>query len=326
MLLLQTLRQFDVDFVNFTMALAALGLVFFLTPAVLGAPLLAVITETTVPKKNKSFHSKCARQICQTPFGLGLMLFTLLGLMASIALLQFRPELMTPPLIWGPAAVIALPASALLLLAVYLGTFSSLKNHRGLHHYFGYLAALVCLAVLLLYFLFLATLAQPIDIDALWTAPLATLQMLARIFGATPPLWLLVGYLFCTGLAAGAGLSQLWLIMRRHKEDYGRDYYKFAMRYCARIALGFTLVGTAVAGLLFWLLWESIPPDFLQPQDRGILLVAFGLPLSCCLLWLCVIKSETPLRHKPGAFFACLFLYIALCAQMLFCLSTFPMI
>jgi hypothetical protein len=327
MLLLQTLQQFDIDPASFMAVLAALGLVFFLTPAVLVTPMLAAVTESITPQKNKSFYGKCARQICQTPFGLGLMLFTLLGLGASIALLQLRPELMSPPLVWGPASAAVLPALSLLLLAIYIGAFGIAKKMRGLHLFLGYLAALVCLATLLLGFLVVGgSIAHPVVTENLWSAPLPTLKALLLSLATTPPLWLLMAHLICTGLAAGAGLTQLWLIARRHQEDFGRDYYNFAMRYCARLALVFTLAAMAAAAGLFWLLWASMPPDFLQPQDRGILLVSFGLPLSCCLLWFCVIKSETPLRHKPGAFFACLFLYLALCAQMLFGISLYPML
>lgn len=326
MLHVSTLEQFDINFADFLTMLSALGLLLMLVPAVLITPGVAAITESLTFKKHKAFYRKCARQLSQVPFGLGLMLFTILGCGAMIGLMQFRPELMEPDKAWRPLLVVALPMAAMLLLTLYVTTWTKLGKLKKLHLALGFLAAAACLAVLFLFFLFLVSLQRPIELDMLLESPTALLASLWADYLSSPALWQLTIYLVFLGIASGTGLSQLWLIMRRYKEDYGRDYYNFAMHYCARLALAFTLLSTLTAGWLFWSLWQSMPSVFLQPQDRGVLLVAFGLPVSCCILWLCILKSETPMRHKPGAFFACLFLFISLCAQTLFYLSTFPML
>ena len=326
MLLLSTLQQFDIQLADFLTLLIAVGLLVFFAPAALTTPLVAAITESLTIKKHKAFYGKCARQMGQTSFGIGLLIVTLLGVGAGIMLLQFQPELLEPPLVWGPAAALGLPLLALLLQSIYLGTFDKLKKAKPLHLSLGYLAAFLTLFILLLSFLFLGAIQQPIPSMPFWEAPYDSMVRLLGFFIASPQAWLVAVYIFFLGIAVGAGISQLWLIVRRHIVDYGRDYYNFAMHYCARLSLCFTLLATAVAGVLFWLLWQSIPPEFRQPQDVGILIVSFGLPVSCCILWLCILKSDTPLRHKPGAFFACLFLFVALCAQILFYLSTYPMI
>lgn len=326
MLHVSTLEQFDIQLADFLTMLSALGLLLMLVPAVLLTPGVAAVTESLTFQKHKAFYRKCARQLSQVPFGMGLMLFTILGTASMIALMQFRPELMEPDQFWRPLAVIAAPIAAMFLLTLYVTTWTRLKKLKWLHNLLGYLAALACLAVLFLAFLFLVSLQRPIELDMLLFKPGELVGTLWNEYLSSPPLWLLTVYLVFLGIASGSGLSQLWLIMRRYKDDYGRDYYNFAMRYCARLALVFTFFSTAAAGALFWSLWQSMPSVFLQPQDRGVLLVAFGLPISCCILWLCILKSDTPMRHKPGAFFACLFLFISLCAQTLFYLSTFPML
>lgn len=327
MLLLSTLQQFDIQLTDFLTLLIAVGLLIFFAPAALTTPLVAVITESLTIKKHKAFYGKCARQMGQTSFGIGLLLVTILGVGSGIVLLQFHPDLLEPPLVWGPATILAVPLLALVLQSIYLGSFDKLKKAKPLHLLLGYLAAIVTLSILLFCFLFLGEiLQQSIPSMPLWDAPYDSLVRLLGLFVASPQAWLVSAYLFFLGIAVGAGISQLWLIVRRHIVDYGRDYYNFAMHYCARLSLCFTLLATAVAGVLFWLLWQSIPSEFRQPQDLGILIVSFGLPVSCCILWLCILKSDTPLRHKPGAFFACLFLFVALCAQILFYLSTYPMI
>lgn len=326
MLHFSTLQQFDIQLADFLVILSSFGILLMLVPAVLLTPSVAAVTESFTFQKHKAFYSKCARQITQTVFGIGLMLFTILCTGAMITLLQFKPDIMTVEQMWRPILIVASPMAAMLLLTIYLSTWSKLKKRKGTHLFLGFLAAGSCLAILFLILLFLVSLVQPIEIDILWVRPLELLRELCAAYFSAPLLWLLTAYLVFTGIAAGLGLSQLWLIMRRYKDDYGRDYYNFAMRYCAKISLVCTLIATIIGAISIWLLVASSPLIFLQPQDRGVLLIAFGLPISCCVLWACILKSETPMRHKPGAFFACLFFFLALCAQVFFYLSAVPML
>jgi len=293
MLLLSTLHQFDIDPLFFFVLLATAGLTLFFALAALAAPLLGVVTESLYVFKHQSFYDKCALQITQAAFCMGLFIFFTLGA-GLIYYVYYVDYIAIPPLIKAP------PLTGLLLLGVYWITWSALKQRRALHLLLGWAAALSMLGAL---FVFCGLL---IAVD--WPAFMALIY---------------VG-LLCTGLAAGAGLSQLWLIMRRFKADYGRDYYAFAMRYCARVALSFTLAAALIVCALLLLLRHAIPADLVQPLDIGVIAIAFGLPLSCCLLWFGIAKSDSPLRHKPGAFFACVFLFIALGAQLLMLLSAFP--
>ena len=329
MLLLENLQQFDVELADFFTTLAATGLLLFLLLAALCAPFLAVITESVYVSRRKVFYDKCALQITQAGFGLSLLSFLIVGGGAFLLVFRQHPEVFQSPIQWEALLPYALPyappLAALLLLALYLITWNALKKLRFLHIGLGLLSALLCIDILLLGFLLLGTFQEPFLTLVLWTAPLSVFRALLLDFLNSPTMWLGAGYLFSFGLAACGCLSQLWLIIRRAKADYGRDYYVFAMHYCARIALFFTCAATALAGVIFWRLSQSIPPEFSQPQDPGILLIAGGLPLSCCLLWICITKSDTPLRHKPGAFFAFLFLLIALCAHLMLFFSTFPL-
>ena len=292
MLLLSTLHQFDIDPLFFFVLLATAGLTLFFALAALAAPLLGVVTESLYVFKHQSFYDKCALQITQAAFCMGLFIFFTLGA-GLFYYVYYVDYIAIPPLIKAPSL------TGLLLLGVYWITWSALKQRRALHLLLGWAAALSMLGAL---FVFCGLL---IAVD--WPAFMALIY---------------VG-LLCAGLAAGAGLSQLWLIMRRFKADYGRDYYAFAMRYCARVALASTLAATLAVGALLFLLRDFIPAQLMQRPDVGITLIAFGLPLSCCQLWLGIARSENPLRHKIGAFFACIFLFMALCAQLLILFSTF---
>ena len=287
-MLLSVLQEFTTEPVTFFVLLGTAGLILFFMLAALSTPLFGAVTESLYVIKHTSFYDKCALQITQAAFGMGVFIFSTLGAWVFYYW-EFEPLLFFVALLNG-----------LIFLCAYWSTWSVLKQRRALHLLLGWSAALSMLGALLfgLYF---------------FLPPFMPLVYLALIC---------LG-LVCTGLAAGAGLSQLWLIMRRFKADYGRDYYAFAMRYCARVALTFTLTAALAVGALLFLLRQFIPAQLMQTPDVGITIIAFGLPLSCCQLWLGITKSENPLRHKIGAFFACIFLFIALCAQLLILFSTF---
>ena len=330
--------QFDMNHLAF---LVTVSLSLFFVLAALATPLLAAVTESAYLLHRKSFYDKCALQITQAAFCMGIFIFVTLGgigllysiftvrqemaeLAAAVAmsgasaglLAQLREYLGPTPLLF------LLPIMGIFLLCLYWGTWSALKNYRALHHILGWAAALFMLGVLFFGLLLAANSPSPM-LPAFF--PGNALPALLADFFSSPPLPLFYLSLTCTGLAAGAGLSQLWLFMRRYNDDYGRDYYTFAMRYCARMALIFTLASVLIGGALALLLYYSIPPEFTQPPNIGLTLIAFGLPLSCCLLWSGIAKSENPLRHKPGAIFACVFLFIAICAQLLALTNSFPL-
>ena len=330
MLLLENLQQFDIELSDFLITLAATGMLTFLLLAALCAPLLAVATESAYAFRKKAFYDKCALQISQTGFGLALLSFLIVGGSASLVVSRQHPELFQMPLQWMALKPYVLPyappLAALLLLTLYLCTWNALKKLRAPHIFLGLCAAVLCLAILVASYLALSSIQEPVISLIFWTAPLGVAQALLLDLIESPALCLGLTYAVAFGLAACGSLAQLWLILRRNRADYGRDYYVFAMHYCARVSLIFTLAASALAGGLFWLMLNSVPPELSQPQDPGILLISGGLPLSCCLLWLCMIKSDTPLRHKPGAFFAFLFLLIALCAHLMLFFGTFPMI
>ena len=133
MLLLNTLQQFDINLTDFLTLLIAAGLLIFLAPAALTMPMLAAVTESITVKKHKAFYGKCARQMGQVSFGIGLLLVTILGVGSGIMLLQFQPELLQPPMVWGPAAAIGLPLLGLLLQSIDIGTVDTPKKARPLH-------------------------------------------------------------------------------------------------------------------------------------------------------------------------------------------------
>lgn len=153
--------------------------------------------------------------------------------------------------------------------------------------------------------------------------------------------------------AAGAGAALPWLLLRRKADDFGRDYYAFALRWCARRAstgvfpllLGTGLaafaslflyitpattglvpveMGYNVAGGLFRLsLWIAAlaggGADIADPITAALLITLFGVLSNLMLLaWRKVHKAEVPMRAKAAVWIAPVFLIFALtCALML---------
>lgn len=326
MLLLGNLQQFDIDLPAFLVHIAYTGFVLFFSLAALCTPLLAVKAETAFLLRSRAFYDKIALQIAEAATALHIYLLCILGLSMGVLMYLYQPHLMHPLFIQYALLLFAPFVIGLFLSGVYLLLWSPFRKKRAPHLAAGYVAALYSLALLFLGFLLLSSTRPPVLPQSIWTNPLPMLRLLLADFLASPVLWLGFGCLFFTGLAAGSGLAQIWLLLRRERTDYGRDYYAFAMRYLARIALFCALASTLLAGALFYLLQQSVPSELSQSPDLGAMLVAFGLPLCSGLIWLCIVTSGTPLRHKAGAIFACLFLFTALCAQLLLLVSAFPML
>ncbi|MDR2488571.1 MAG: hypothetical protein LBD42_03650 [Desulfovibrio sp.] len=327
--LLENLQQFDVTPSEFFITLGFLCLLLFLQAAALGAPMLATATETLFVARRKTFYDKCAMQIAQLACLLAIVSLAITGIFLFLCFRQ-------PPSNAFPWAALPLCLVCLLiplLPGLYLSSWNMLKTRRTPHITLGMTAVALSFASLLACLLLLDMLQDPPFnflssrnelLDALQEDPLVVLQARLLFYLDMPIFWPLLACIATFGLAAASSLLQLWLFFRRKNADYGRDYYAFAIQYCARAAISFTMLASIITCGIFLFLRNTLPPEFCQPPDPGILIVAAGLPLSCCLIWLCLVKSEFPLRHKPGAVFACVFLLVALYANMLLFGNSFP--
>lgn len=122
----------------------------------------------------------------------------------------------------------------------------------------------------------------------------------------TPLAWLVWGQLFFLGLVAGAGFGLLYLLAKRNKEDYGRDYYSWSVKHCAWWAF---LTGIIHAGLVKAVFWCGAVAraaggisDTIQAvaghETTSVLVLALSLGLATCLCLVPVLRTQTPLRMK----------------------------
>jgi len=128
-----------------------------------------------------------------------------------------------------------------------------------------------------------------------------------------PMPWLIWGQSIFLAASLGAGMSLLYLLARRNREDYGRDYYVWGVKRCAWWVI---IAGVVQAGWAKAVFWRGA----LAGADRTMLagfdwvsatvtamlghpaMPALATSLCLALLsWLClvpVLRTQTPLRMK----------------------------
>lgn len=275
----------------------------------LGAFPLAWLGEFLAGAKKNVFYKKLAQQLS----GLGVLFlcYTLFSVGGSVAFLHVRyPEYVRP---WLDAPWLAVPALAGLGWLTVFGlayafTWRGSKKNPGLHKTLGLLAALGA-PLVLGGSLALKLVAAGSGLDA----P-ATPQMLATLLeaGLRSPFF---GPLF-TGsvlqaLTCAAGFGLVYLLTRRNRDDFGRDYYNFAVSTAAKWAVGcavLTAAAHAWTASFILVLAEGSPSLELAQWIGG---ASFGALICAVLLWATVWRSKAPLRRKPAILLAALLLLLA---------------
>lgn len=267
--------------------------IFALLPALLmlaalfwGAPAIALISELIGMVTNKPFPIRCGQQVSKLALK-GHGVFWLAAIAAG-AFLFAHPFWMSEFAQVNQLLlllILALPALGSLLLAAYDLSWKGSKQRRLMHFLLGCLAnvcikygywGLVVLALLLFRGLPLNTPAFiPTSGSALWP-----------FFGLWMPLSL--------SLASGLGLC--YLVLRRDKDDWGRDYYRFAAPFLAKWHL---MTSLACLALLIWLFlslkdgMNLFLPWIFYPGMASVGCLALGM-----LLTLALILNENPMRMK----------------------------
>jgi hypothetical protein len=294
-------------------ALAALALLAWLSA--LGSPVLSASAEILADVRSKVFYHKFAQQMSRAGLIWLLLALLLTGLVMALRiaetsmLLSFLNE--QPMLLLPLVVALTLLISCALLHAT---TWRRLKESRGLHKLLGLLAALASLASI--WFAFsLCRLLAILD----QTAPAIRIQD-HFLIPATAPFWLQLGLVVMLALACAGGLGLAYTVIRRNKDDWGRDYYGFALR----LGAGWILLSLGLlVGFLGWLAsmyFQAILALAADPILRAGVIIAASALLVAILAYLFVWRTATPLRHKPVIGLAVLFLLLMLAGL---CLSGF---
>lgn len=271
-----------------------------LTLAAVGLPLVGGMSELAARSQGQVFFRKASQQTA--PVGLTLLAYTLLVAGSASYMVLARSgggEL---------AALFALPVLLpvglwLLLAAVFGLTFRAMKNAGGLHAVLGILAGFCgFLGIHAVAALIRASLSPLHATPEAGTAGLALAPLLAPSLSTA--LWPLSAHFILLAPAAAGGVGLVWLILRRERDDWGRDYYAFAMRLMARWSSIPLLLALAVQSWLVFSL-NDLPPALLTRTDHAAPFVG-GQILGLVAVWLLlrVSKSENPMRERPQIFAA----------------------
>ena len=288
--------------------MAPLALQLFIGLSGFGAFTLAATSESQAESQKKVFFSKFAKQI--SSMGVFLVVYVVLAVAGSAVFLTMRHAAafalwVENPMLSAPLAI-TLAATAALCLA-YRAMWDKLKNNKSLRKFLGITAVAGSWAV---FFVSLAmklfALKTPPDI----TWPAAPSQVLGMARFAC--FWPLLLQAILLSMACAGALGLLYLLLRREKDDFGRDYYNFAVKYCAKWALFPSLAQIPAQAWFLYTLWEPITN--VGNKDPILMFSGAGLVfiMGACALWTGVIRAGNPLRQKPLIFAGALCLWAAL--------------
>ena len=267
--------------------------------AALGAPLLVLLLEISAEARSKVLYRKAAQHVSRA--GLVFIIYFLLVAGAAMGMLISRFPALAGPWLDNPKPLLpALASLGVCLVAqiVCVATWKAWRKAKAAHMMVSTVGALSGLfSVVALTTLGWLVWTAPdeaiptLGCADLWTAPLSS------------PLWPLTAQGALLAVTAAAGLGLIYVLSRRAKDDFGRDYYALAFRALTGWGAGFlVLQGTVHA----WLINVSgLPPDGVARWTWLAALGTCGLALLC---WLVVAKNEHPLRLKALVVLAALLL------------------
>lgn len=281
-------------------------------------PFMSLAAFASAMRTKRGLYDRCARQ-------LGRLARILPALLAGCLILAYvGAHAGWPPLadwFWQTAlrvdAVIACVGAliaAAVLWGVCAGAWQRLRAHPAALWLIGLAGGLCAAFVPALCLMIVCLPTAGIDLAAFsgWRDPLLPAR-LAEVGSGSVFLYSLA-LLVLLGAAAGGGIALIWLILRRARDDYGRDYYAFAARWCGKWAAAGGWFSLAALASILWVVTEGAFFSALGVHGLHELhggphapaLIAAGLLAVASVLWTAVARSAAPMRHKPGMVLALL--------------------
>lgn len=250
--------------------------------------------------RRRSAYDKCSRQSALLGLILGWSL-----LVGGRVWLYLTPETHAPDSLANFLLEMSwlLFSLGVLFSSIYYCFWRILRNMPVLHSTLGAISAVQnCIALVCVLFTlrFMAT----------FTSPSASAIALPDLFpdAWNDPLWSAACYTVPLIFAMAGAASACWLVIRRKKDDFGRDYYNQMLPWCAAWARN----GWAVLWLLLVIstslrIWLQTKSGVFDSQE-GFLdvcrILVWLIPLA---LWGWVKMSSLPLRQSWALFVAIIF-------------------
>ncbi|MBG3877180.1 hypothetical protein FVW20_09180 [Desulfovibrio oxamicus] len=284
------------------------GILACLLLGVTGLPFLCLAWQRMSVVKRTAFPDKLARQ--------GALLATLsaavllaVAVAVLIRMIQMQPDLMEGPFRVPLLAPPALLAGTLACAGIYLFGWRHIRG-SVMHRFVGLAAGIGGLEATVTGFALSRALLLPGHPLPSAASPADTMNALIAA-PADSLLWPVLGQSAFVAAGAAGALCLAWLLTRRDKDDFGRDYYNYALGVSARWALGGTLCALPVGVYVLYRAATLTSPDLTALPPLLPLVGTLVLPLAACGLWGTVIRSATPLRHKVGIVTALMLLMVA---------------
>ncbi|OBQ52156.1 hypothetical protein [Halodesulfovibrio spirochaetisodalis] len=283
--------------------------------AVPSLPLISAISQSIAKSQKKSFYDKFGKQLTRMCLIYGGLAFAALGV-ATARYLTIDPTVLQGPYQLPLIAAACVSVLAAAVVTMYLMVWKTMRKQKGAHMTLGLVssvllfAAVTCLAIVANCLLDpahpLPAVATPVEV---LIALITTANTTSFIF------FLAIGFLM--GLTLCGAFSQVYLLARRDKDDFGRDYYKFAMPYAAKWAIcGAVLQLAASVTLLdvtvfIDIISTNVPADLMQNPAFVAWAFTLGLPVFACILWTFIVLSAAPMRRKVSIYCAAIIVIIA---------------
>ncbi|WP_462324551.1 hypothetical protein [Desulfoplanes sp.] len=282
------------------------ALVFFVFAGFWGTFIIAFVCEIAGRMNKRIFLDKLAMQMAR--LGTLIHIGTWLGLGAlTLGLLYTQTDIVVP-LREHPRVLLATLGLALIgtgVLITYFATWKRLRKEKKPVHMAIGLVGLV--------------LTKPLFwIPALAVRSLALGEQ-GPIWPSIPPigsmLWAVGIQWAFLAISMSAVLGSIYLLFRRNRDDFGRDYYKFALPVCAKWAL-FPFFGVLITCMWISLLAQSSVEIPGSTALTTALATRAASIILCVGIWLLIMKSATPLRYKGMVFVSGLLSWVFLLATI----------
>lgn len=264
------------------------GLLIALGVMILGCsfaiPALAFITELTGMLRTRVFIDKFALQTAR----LGLLFVYALGLAitgiwtASRYIVDFYlPEItgfwIEYEIFWDFCLFLSI--LSILLYSTYFFLWNKMRRIKSLHAFTG---ALSVVAVKILFALLM------------W-AFYRELMVIPEVTPGFDSIFLpILAQIFLLSLAGASALSLVYLLLRRNRDDFGRDYYRFALNFGAKWGILFSALSPLACIWLFLIMDGEF--DFSYTAISGAVYI-LTLIVMTVILWRIAV-SDQPMRKK----------------------------
>lgn len=294
----------DPQYIGLRLAAFLVILTLFAIPSL---PLISAFSQSLAKSHKKSFYDKFGKQLTRMCLIFGGIALATLGLGVA------RYLTLDTTMLQGPYQLPIIVTAGVTVLAavfvtVYFKAWKAMRKQKSAHIALGFFSSFLLFAAICCIAILASSLMNAHPLPSLGNATDIFWALFLTAYSPTFITFLTIG--FAMGFCLCGAFSQMYLLARRDKDDFGRDYYKFAMPYAAKWAIfGAVLqIVATVTRLNIWILFQIIKTGTPEALIQNPLILtwasALGLPILACILWALTAASATPMRRKVSVYCA----------------------